>query len=104
MNYDGDPPGRDPDPKAGGSLNEVERRQYALQQQMMEAKLEIIRSHRQQKEARVSRVVFFVFVFGASALVAFVMDAKGYTPAQSIGSCVVVLVVIGTWWIYRKPY
>jgi Flp pilus assembly protein TadB len=104
MSFNGDFPPPGPDAPSSEPMRQVDRQQYALEQQMMEAKLEIIRSHRQQKEARVSRVVFFIFVFAAAGLVAYVMDAKGYSPQASIGSCVATIVIIGTWWAYRKPY
>jgi Flp pilus assembly protein TadB len=102
------PPGRPESPWAEDPQNRpmhhVDRQQFALEQQMMEAKLEIIRAHRQQKEARVSRLVTFLFVFAAAGLVFYVLDAKGYGPKVSILSSVAVIVVIGTWWAYRKPY
>jgi Flp pilus assembly protein TadB len=91
-------------PTAPSTMSEVQRRQVALEQQMMEAKLEIIRSRRQQNEARVSRVVMFLFVFAAAGLTCYVLDKKGYDPRVSIVAPIAVLVVIGTWWVYRKPY
>jgi Flp pilus assembly protein TadB len=75
-----------------------------LEQQMMEAKLEIFRARRQQNEARISRLVTFLFVFVAAGAVFYVLDAGGYGPKVSIGSSCAVIVLIGTWWAYRKPY
>ena len=101
---DGNFPRRNPDAPKNEAISHVERQQYALEQQMMEAKLEIIRAHRQQKEARVSRLVTFLFVFAAAGLVFYELDSKGYPPKVSILSSVAVIVIIGTWWAYRKPY
>jgi Flp pilus assembly protein TadB len=86
------------------TMTEVQRRQHSLEQQMMEAKLEIIRASRQQKEARVSRVVTFIFVFVAAGAVFYGLEAKGVDFKVSAMSSIGVIVVVGTWWAYRKPY
>ncbi len=94
----------------GGDIHEgekmplTERRQYALEVKMMEAKLEIIRAHRQQREARLSRTVILLFVFVLAGLVFYWLDAKGFSPKVSILSSIAVIVLVGTWWAYRKPY
>jgi hypothetical protein len=83
---------------------EVARRQMRLEQQMMESKLEIMRSHRQQRESAVNRRFTFLLVFGLSGFVAFALDHKGYSPQTSILGCVLTIVVVGGWWAFRKPY
>jgi hypothetical protein len=101
MNDQGDPNRPEGGP---GSMDSTEKQRYLLEQQVMEARLEIIRGHRHQREAQFSRVINFVFVFVAAGLVAFVLDAKGCRPIVSIGGSVAVIVVVGAWWAYRKPY
>jgi len=83
---------------------EVARRQARLEQQAMEAKLQIMRSHREQRESTVNRRFSFVLVFALSAGVAYVLDHKGYSPQTSILGCVLTIVVVGGWWAFRKPY
>jgi len=83
---------------------EVARRQARIEQQMMESKLEIMRSHRQQRESTVNRRFTFLLVFAMSGGVAYVLDHKGYSPQTSILGCVLTIVVIGGWWAFRKPY
>jgi len=85
-------------------MTEVQRRQASLEQQMQEAKLEIIRARRQQKEAQVSRVVMFFFVFVAATAVFYVLQAKGVDFKTSALCSIGTLVAIGAWWVYRKPY
>lgn len=80
------------------------REQYMLEQRMMEAKLEAMRSHREQKTARVGRVVNLFLVFAVAGGIAFLLDAKGYSPQVSIGSSIVTLVIVAAMWAYRKPY
>jgi hypothetical protein len=75
-----------------------------LEQQAMEAKLEILKTHRQQRESAVSRRLMFVLVFGFAAAVAYGLDAKGCSPQVSILGCVLTIVIVGGWWAYRKPY
>jgi Flp pilus assembly protein TadB len=80
------------------------RQQFMLEQRMLEAKLEAMRSQRDQRTGQVSRVMNLFFVFAIAGGVAFLLDAKGYSPKVSILSSVVTLVVIAAWWAYRKPY
>jgi len=83
---------------------EVARRQMRLEQQMMESKLEIMRTHRQQRESAVNRKWSFFLVFALSALVAYVLDHKGYSAEISILGCVLTIVVVGGWWAFRKTF
>jgi Flp pilus assembly protein TadB len=83
---------------------EVARRQARLEQQMLEARLEILQSHRKQRESTQSRRLNFFLVFALSAAVAWIVDRKGYPPQIVIGSAVVTIVVFGGWWAFRKPY
>jgi hypothetical protein len=71
---------------------------------MMEARLEIIRSYRQQREARVSRLVTFLFVFAAAMAVFYGLEAKGVDWWICAVSSIGTLVAIGAWWAFRKPY
>ena len=89
-------PPRDPD--------EVMRQQARLEQMMLESRLEIVRSHREQRESRVNRRFTFILCFALSGFVAFILDKKGFSPEQSFVGCVVTFVVIAAWWTYRKPY
>jgi hypothetical protein len=98
MNQPPQPP-HSPEP----DRTEVLRQQARLEQQMNEAKLEIFRTHRQQRESTVGRRFSFLMVFALSALVAYVLDHKGYSPQISILGCVLTIVLVGTWWAYRKP-
>ena len=70
----------------------------------MESTLEIMRSHRQQRESGVNRRFTFILVFALSGGVAYVLDHKGYSPEVSIAGCVLTIVVVGGWWAFRKPY
>lgn len=83
---------------------EVARRQARLEQQMMESKLEIMRSHRQQRESTVNRRFTFLLVFALSGAVAWMLDHRGAKPEISVLGCVLTIVVVGGWWAYRKPY
>jgi hypothetical protein len=84
--------------------DEVAQKQARLEQMKMEAQLEIMRSHRQQRESTVNRRFTFLLVFALSAGVAYVLDHKGYSPQTSILGCVLTIVVVGGWWAFRKPY
>ncbi len=96
MNQSPNDPSRDP--------AEVARRQMRLEQQMMEAKLEIMGSVRRQRESAVNRRFTFILVFALAGGVAYALDHKGYSPEISIIGCVLTIVVVGGWWISRKPY
>jgi Flp pilus assembly protein TadB len=111
MTFDGNPPppprsGRpvDPDAPPPDSMHPEVREQYALEQRMLEARLEAMRSNRDRRTGQVSRVMNLFFVFAIAGGVAFLLDAKGYSPKVSILSSIVTLVVIAGWWAYRKPY
>jgi Flp pilus assembly protein TadB len=80
------------------------REQYALEQRMLEARLEAMRSHRERRTGQVSRVMNLFFVFAIAGGVAFLLDAKGYSAKVSILASIVTLVVISAFWAYRKPY
>ena len=82
--------------------DEVARQKARLEQQMLEAKLEILRSHRQRREAAVSRRFSFLLVFALSGFVAFVLDRRGWSPAVSVLGCVLTIVTVGVFWAYRK--
>jgi hypothetical protein len=84
--------------------DDVAQKQARLEQMKMEAQLEIMRSHRQQRESTVNRRFTFLLVFALSGGVAYVLDHKGYSPQTSILGCVLTIVVIGGWWAFRKPY
>jgi len=75
-----------------------------LEQQVYESRIEILRTQRERRESTQSRRITFFLVFGLSAAVAWILDHKGYPPQISIGGCVVTLVVVGTWWAFRKGY
>jgi hypothetical protein len=96
MNVPPNEPQRDP--------AEVARHQMRLEQQMMEAHLEIMQTHRKQRESRVNRWFTFIMVFALSAGVAYALDRKGYGPEVSIMGCVGTIVVVGGWWAFRKTY
>lgn len=98
MNQPPAPPPQPQDPR------EVALRQARLEQQAMEAKLDILHMHRRQRESAVSRRFMFVLVFAFAGAVAYVLDAKGYSPQVSILGCVLTIVIVGAWWAYRKPY
>ncbi len=83
---------------------EVARRQMRLEQMAREAKLDIMQMRRRQRESAVSRRFMFVLVFGFAGGVAYVLDAKGCSPQVSILGCVLTIVIVGGWWVYRKPY
>jgi hypothetical protein len=110
MTPDGPPPPSrprppaDPDPPPPSGMHPETRQQYALEQRMMEAKLEAMRSNRDRRTGQVSRVMNLFFVFALAGGVAFLLDAKGYGPKVSILSSIVTLVVVAAWWAYRKPY
>jgi VanZ family protein len=80
---------------------EVARRQARLEQQMMEAKLEIYRTSREQRESTVKRRLNFFLVFALSVSVAYVLDHKGYSAQTSILGFVLSIVVLGGWWAFR---
>jgi Flp pilus assembly protein TadB len=110
MTFDGRPPSPpgatppDPDAPRPEAMHPDARQQYAMDQRMMEAKLEALRSHRERRTGQVSRVMNLFFVFAIAGAIAFLLDAKGYSPKVSIMSSVITLVVISAWWAYRKPY
>jgi hypothetical protein len=111
MPFDGNPPPTprsgpqiDPDAPRPDAMHPEVREQYALEQRMLEAKLEAMRSNRDRRTGQVSRVMNLFFVFAIAGGVAFLLDAKGYSPKVSILSSIVTLVVIAGWWAYRKPY
>jgi Flp pilus assembly protein TadB len=110
MTFDGSPPPpsrpRPPDPDAPppSAMHPDTRQEYVLEQRMMEAKLEAMRSNRNRRTGQVSRVMNLFFVFAIAGGVAFLLDAKGYSPKVSILSSIVTLVVVAAWWAYRKPY
>jgi len=93
-----------PPPPGEQDPAEVARRQARLEQQMNESRLEILRTHRQQRESTQSRRVSFFLVFGLSAAVAWILDHKGYPPQISVGGCCVTIVVVGSWWAYKSMY
>jgi hypothetical protein len=90
------PPPRDP--------NDVAMKQARLEIQMNEAKLEIIRSHRHQRESAVNRRFTFIVIFALSMGIAYIMDHKGYSPQMSVLGFLVVFCGVGGWWTFRKPY
>ncbi len=107
MTPDGSPPSPPDDggpPRQPERMHPEARQQFMLEQRMLEAKLEAMRSQRDQRTGQVSRVMNLFFVFAIAGGVAFLLDAKGYSPKVSILSSVVTLVVIAAWWAYRKPY
>src|ERR1700734_4056075 len=105
MTFDGRPPPHpDPDAPPPSQMHPEVRQQYVLEQRMMEAKLEAMRSNRNRRTGQVSRVMNLFFVFAIAGGVAFLLDAKGYSPKVSILSSIVTLVVVAAWWAYRKPY
>ena len=112
MTFDGRPPPprtpeappRDPDAPPPSQMHPDVRQQYALEQRMLEAKLEAIRAQSNRRTGQVSRVMNLFFVFAIAGGIAFLLDARGYSPKVSILSSIVTLVVIATIWAYRKPY
>ncbi len=104
MNYQPlPPPTNKQEPTKEQDPAEVARRQARLEQQMQEARVEILRTHRMQKESTSSRRMSFFLVFGLATAVAWIVDHKGYPPQVVIGSCVVTIVVVGSWWAFKKP-
>ncbi len=93
-----------PTPENPQDPAEVARRQMRLEQQMMEARLDILQTARKQKESGIRRTAGFLLVFLFSGLVAWALDHKGKPPEVSIGGAVLTIVVVGTWFAYRKTY
>ncbi len=114
MTFDGSPPPPRPGEMSPGSpgpdapraegMHPEARRQYALEQQMMEAKLEAMRSHRQQSQARVGRVVNLLLVFAIAGAVEYYLLSTGVSGKNAVLAAVGTLVVLSAWWAYRKPY
>jgi uncharacterized membrane protein len=92
------------DPPPSSQMSATERTKASLEQRMLEAQLEIVRSARQQRESRQSRKIWLVATFGFSSFVAYVFDHKGASPVVSFVACVVTFVLLATWWAFRKTY
>lgn len=104
MNFDGRPPPPDPDAPRPEGMHPDTRKEYMLEQRMLEAKLEAMRANTNKRTGQVSRVMNLFFVFAIAGGVAFLLDARGYSAKVSILSSVVTLVVVAAFWAYRKPY
>jgi hypothetical protein len=83
---------------------DVAVKQARMEQMVLESRLEIVRTQRQQRESKASRRLMFITCFAVSGFMAFILDKKGYSPQLSFFGCVLTFVLIATWWTFKKPY